>query len=737
MQIAFKMKRISLAWLGCALISLGFSLFLGYRFIAIENKFLDQAQNNAQKETESAARELNAFISMLKPIAENIANEIGNNQLTKKEITALLKKKKPAEITGLGVAFIPYALDPETKLFSPYFVESDGVEKLISLTDFYDYTAPDIAWFHPIMKNGGKYVDPYYGAATQSILVDYITPIYRTNAKGEKEAIGIVYANQSVEHLNHILETLFLNQIGYWAMLTDKGTYLAHPQEQIIHKQTSIFDLAKQLNNPDLATAGKQIVEKKPVFFEYENEITGAPSWLFAEPLEGTNLSILGIFDKSELAINTSVLRHNLIYPSLAGVLFMIFFTLFIFSLFAGNHPARWWLASAIVSCALIGQIMWVWYAAYHYPSFHEQKKYVVENKADLYEYLKKETTPIRYGKKVTETNAKTPKKKTALKADLTKQKQDALLYGYKNARYIPTGIFVNSLQFTTSNQIAFSGYIWQRFTDELHDGIPRGFTLPQSTETKSVELSRIKEGDTETILWEVHATLDQLLYFDKYPFDTKALQIQIWHRYSKKNVVLVPDLDGYQLINPRSLPGIDDDTHIPGWDIIATSFGYKKVNYTSNFGAYAVGPFGIYESVDKSEVPELFFDVQVTRKLIDTLVSDLLPIAVIAVLLFVILLTSTQQKLAVIGSCASVFFATIFAQLRFRSKIPQAQIVYFESFFFLMYAMILVILLVTILHQMEFNLPIIKYRDNMISKLLYWPLLFASLAVITLAYLY
>ena len=47
------------------------------------------------------------------------------------------------------------------------------------------------------------------------------------------------------------------------------------------------------------------------------------------------------------------------------------------------------------------------------------------------------------------------------------------------------------------------------------------------------------------------------------------------------------------------------------------------------------MGPFGIYKSVDKSEVPELYFDILVTRRLIDTLVADLLPIAVIAVLLF------------------------------------------------------------------------------------------------------
>lgn len=736
MEIQFRLQRTSLVWLACAIISCIVSVYLGYRFISIQNNFLFQAKDDARKETKSAARELNAFISVLKPIAQEIADEISNKDLSKKEIEALLKKKKPVTLSGLGVAFLPYAIDSDTKLFAPFYFESEGVQKLEYVEKVYDYTSAD--WFNVPIKEGAQFVEPYYGATIKTIVAEYVVPIYHTDAKGNKKAIGVVYANQSVEHLNHILETLFLNQKSYWALLTKGGKFIAHPQEQLIHKQVTIFDLAKQLDNPDLGEIAKQIIEKKPVFFEYENEITGAPSWLFSEPLEGTNWSILGIFDKNELNVDANILRHNLIYPSLGTVLFMIFLTLFIFSLFAGDHLTRWWIASGIVSLALIGQIIWVWHATYRYPVPHKKTLYSVNNKADLYDYLKKETTPVRYGRTIENKQAKSIKQATPTQSSLMEQKKDALLYGYKNARYIPTGIFVNSLQLTSSNQIAFSGYIWQRFTDGLHDDIPRGFTLPQSTtETKKIEVSNIREGDSQTILWEVHATLDQLLFFDRYPFDTKSLQIQIWHRYTKNNVVLVPDLDGYQLINPRSLPGIDDDTYIPGWNIVATNFGYKKVNYTSNFGSYAVGPFGIYESVDKSEVPELFFNVLVTRRLIDTLISDLLPIAVIAVLLFVILLTSTQQKLGVIGSCATVFFATIFAQLRFRSKIPQAQVVYFESFFFLMYAMILVILLVTILHQMKFNIPLIRHRDNIIAKLLYWPLLFATLAIITLGYLY
>ena len=747
MEIRLRMHRNSIIWLALAGVSFVISGWLGFRYISIRNNLLVEAEENARRETTKAAQELNDFIKILKPVAQNIAEELGSKNLTKQQIIDLITRKKPVEISGLGVAFLPYEFEPNTKLFAPYYFEVEGTNTIMFIEDVYDYSKEGTKWFYRPIKKGAGFTEPYFGSASKTIIAEYSVPIYRTDQHGKKHAVGIVYANQSVEHLNHILETLFLNHTGYWAIITKKGNFLAHPKEQLVHRRVSIFDLAKKLDDSSLAEAGNKIIKQERAFLEYNNEITGAPSWLFSEPLEGTNWSIVGVFDKSELNIQPNVLRHNLIFPSLSLVIFMIMLTVFIFSLFAGDHPARWWLASAIISLSLVLQIIWVWYATFSYPNFQREDLYVVKNKAELHAYLKKEATPFRYGKKADqeessekttaiESEEKTTEEKV-LEDSLLEQTKDALIYGYQDARYIPTGIFINNISFTAANQIQVSAYIWQRYTEGLHDIIPRGFILPQATDSKITEVSRIKNRQTETILWEVHAKLDQFLNFDTYPFDAKNLRIQIWHRYGKKSIILVPDLDSYQLINPRSLPGVDDDAFIPGWNLLASSFGYKKVNYTSNFGAYSVGPFGIYKSVDKSDVPELYFEILVSRKLIDTLVSDLLPIAVIAVLLFVILLTSTQQKFAVIGSCASVFFATVFAQVRFRSKIPQAQIVYFESFYFLMYALILIILIVTILHQLEFNIPIIRHRKNMIAKLLYWPVGFTWLCLITLWYLY
>ena len=723
MELRMRWHSSSWVWSILSAAALIMTISFVYQFITKKNSVVESARLEAQLSAQQAAQKINTFISILQPIAQSIADELSEKQLNADQIEELLKSKKPVEISGLGVAFLPNAFSAEKKLYAPYYLEKDGTQQLIRLEDLYDYSSSENSWLYDAINQGSMFAEPYFGSASNTILIEYVAPIYRT-VKGEQVAVGIVYANQSVEHLKHILTTLFLNDAGYWAILSNTGTYLAHPLDQLVQKQTSIFDLAKQIKNDSLAQAGKKILEKEHIFLEYENEITGASSWLFTEPIEGTNWTIAGIFDKAELPIDPLILRKQLINPSIYLALFLIFFVFLLLSLLKERMTPHWWIASGLISLALVAQIGWTWYATFSYPDFRkDEKSYIVENKANLYNYIKEAIQPYRYGQPSSEPAA-------------PRSMQEALT-ARQDSRFIPTGIYVNNVQFRGINEIQISAYVWQRFTNGIHDAVPRGFIFPQATESVITEISRIKDSTTETIMWEVYAKLNQFFLFEDYPFDSKSLRIQFWHRHIKKNIVLIPDLDSYQLINPRSLPGIDDEAYLPGWQIVASHFGYKKENYSTNFGAYATGPFGIYKSIDKSEAPELFFDILIKRNIIDSLTSDLLPVTVIAFLLFVILLTSVRLGYGVIASCASVFFGTVFAHMRFREKVPHSQVVYFENFFFLMYAFIILVLLATILYQQEFNIPFIRYKRNLFLKVCYFPFLFGLISLITLRYLY
>ena len=716
-----QMKRFSFLWLGLALISLIATIFFYYNYAHTKNYYIDQARLNAKEITANASKALDRFILELKPLAEKLVKKLQLNYLTPEQIETILIENKPVEITSVGVAYKPYKLHPKQKLFARNFIEQSGKQNMIDIAQLYDYTTHD--WFKE--TNKPAFYEPYYGTSSKTVVAEYRTPF---SFKGEREPAGVVFANQSVEHLQHILDTLFLGKNGYWFIITDKGTFLAHPQSKYIHKGATIFDVAKDLENSELAQVAKKIIQGEKQFFEYDNEITGAPSWLISENIQGTPWSLVGVFDKNELESDPNVLRQKLIYPSISFLLFIISFVFFIGSLADYTKLFWWWFTSLGISFGFLIQILWTWTAVRIYPIEHRKNLEIVENKVQLYTYLEKERTVYKYGKKVS------PEKQTV---DEYTSIDELLSRGFMQENYIPTGLFINDLKFTEADQIEISAYVWQQYILGIQDDISRGFILPQASDPTINEISRFKGAKTETIIWELYAKINQFLDYTRYPFDSKSLRIKFWPKYTKSNVAFVPDLDSYQLINPRSLPGINLDAYIPGWNIDATYFGYEKSNITTNFGSYSTGPFGVYEEVDISERPQFYFEIVTSRKLIDALISDLLPVVVIAVLLFIILLLSAERNMSFISWVASVFFATIFAQIRFRSKIPHAQIVYFESLYFLLYVIILAVLASCVITQFQFNVPFIQYRKNLISKVIYWPFFFGTFALVTLYYLW
>lgn len=252
MKVNLPFHRMPHIWLFLSIISLALTMYLSLRYSKIYHTLIEQAKKQARQETKEASRKLETFITGLIPIAESIATTISTHpEMHKEELEKLLQEKKPISVTGLGVAFLPYTFDPQTRLYAPYYFECNGELKFRPIE--YDYTLPQYTWFHKPLKKGPRFIEPFYGEASETILAEYDTPIYRENKQGNKEPIGVIFANQSIEHLKHILNTLFLGQKGYWTIITKKGYFLAHPRDQLVHQRITIFDLAEKLRNPMLA----------------------------------------------------------------------------------------------------------------------------------------------------------------------------------------------------------------------------------------------------------------------------------------------------------------------------------------------------------------------------------------------------------------------------------------------------------------------------------------------------
>ncbi|MCB1948848.1 hypothetical protein [Nitrosomonas sp.] len=376
-------------------------------------------------------------------------------------------------------------------------------------------------------------------------------------------------------------------------------------------------------------------------------------------------------------------------------------------------NEKNWWLFSVIVSIALMIFLSHQWFRM----NMYEVERTELVNEAMTNAYLQK-----HWESKLKE-------------------------YGYVDqpTLKVKTGIFIQSLKFSNSSDVELSGYIWQRYLTGIHDTIKptppqAGFVLPEQVNSGDTiapqEAYRIRSNDEEIIGWYFEATIRQPFEYKLYPFDHKTVWIRMWHYDFSKNVVLVPDFGAYQSTAPDRIFGIEKNIVLGTWNQENTYFDYKYSSYDTDFG--------IADYIGQKGFPELHFNIVIKRKFENAFIIFLLPVLLVATLLFAALLTVSKEPGLInkhgfntsgfIGACSALFFVVMLAHIQLREQFSGSGIVYMEYFYILMYIYLVIAVMNTYIFSMGIakRLTFIHYRDNLIPKVAYWPLTLIAIICIT-----
>ena len=299
---------------------------------------------------------------------------------------------------------------------------------------------------------------------------------------------------------------------------------------------------------------------------------------------------------------------------------------------------------------------------------------------------------------------------------------------------FIPTGLYIESMQFKGPYNVQVSGYAWQRYADDLPQDITQGVVMPEAEYARFEEVYRAQQGNEELIGWSFKATLREQFDYDRYPLDRQQIWILLWHTDFEQNVYLEPDLGAYTTLDPAALPGVDTDFVLENWDVEESFFSYRANRYNANFGVQG------YVADEKQ--PELYYNVSIQRYLLSAVVSRMVVPLVILIQLFVIVMVigTDRNRLeqfgvrpgGVIFTCAAFFFAVLFAQSSLRGEVQAGGLVYLESLYVLTYFVILAVAINSVLLVARPNLKLFRRYDNLWAEILYWPAILLTLVVIT-----
>lgn len=324
-------------------------------------------------------------------------------------------------------------------------------------------------------------------------------------------------------------------------------------------------------------------------------------------------------------------------------------------------------------------------------------------------------------------------------------EKKDTVEFEDGNTPYnIPTGFFIESLAFVSPTDVNVTGYIWQKYPVYFPETIKKGFCFPEeinSSATK-IELVYTDNGSSSeslftTLGWYFDVTVRQPRDYSKYPLDIHTIWLRIWAvDFSiDRSILFVPDFSSYADMSGNCF-GLDKNIFFGDWVLDKTFFSYTNIPYDTNFG---------FSEADTSYVSKEFqINFGIRRKFFDAFINNLVPLFIIALLLFGQLMTISGEKeranifgfntSTILSTCSALFFTVLLSHLHVRGQFAGSGLVYLEVFYLIMYVVILLVALNSYVFTIDGlkKCKLIQWRDNLIPKIAFWPLLLWMLALAT-----
>ncbi len=548
--------------------------------------------------------------------------------------------------------------------------------------------------FIPYVNNPQvRQLSPYYvnreggWQPEQELLQVFTVPITYFDTNKQSEIVtGVVFIDYLLDNTKKLMASLELGRDGYGFILDEKGVFIAHPIDDYVKNQT-IFNLAESYHDNALRRLAEKAINGESGAIDYIDRATGQAAWIFYQFIPSTHWSMGMVFFKDIL--ETASLQRQLIWICIASVTFLILLLALLFRADKGTTSSLWNFV-AFATLLLAGGIGFLWYITQTAP-LKELGSTIIVDQVGLQQFL----------------NSYTEQSSTSL-------------------FHVPTGIFIESIDFLENGNVSFSGYIWQKYTTGVHESLSRGFILPEAKSIVIKESYHIKDTHVETIGWHFQAVIAHQFDYAKYPFDRRELNLRIMHKDFDKNVILIPDLEAYGVTSPAAKPGIKQELVLSGWLTLKTFFNYHSHNEDTNLG---ISNYGGHNNFS-----HLHFTILLKREFLAPFVSNVVPLFIASTILFALQMWLGKTT-TFIRTLTGMFFGILLAHIRLRGMVTTPEIVYLEIFYLVVYCSFLLSTISFFLYR--YKVKIGYYRDGLIPKLTFWPIIFVSMFIVTTVVFY
>lgn len=647
-----------------------------------------------------------------------LAKDLETGKVDAKNLRQRLRAEslKESWVLGFTVAYEPFVFESDRRLYAPYFDSSK--KTFLQCEDFYDYTDPDqrenAVWYQAAAESGRPEWVAAYGPAAGSTYAGYSVPFFASKQSGSsKTLLGVVNVAISLTALTDLLNTRFVGRLGAGIMVNQQGVLLAFPDEDQVRAGRTWEELLRSHpgGSEPLYRLARDMVAGKSGRFRFRNShrMPNLQSgWFFYGPLEPADWRLGVAIFENELYRNEQLLNRWRIWFALTALIGATLLPLVFLK--TDCFDQRTWVATvttfSLGGALVIGYIWWL--------------------NVDRRDFLTFDDARM-----VTDLQGV---------EELVRQRQEAAeeVHAAPPA-LIPTRILVRGVEFDGAYHVRVSGSVWQTYRKGEHDGLTRGFDLPEvASDAEAVAIEeeyRAETDEFEVIRWRFRASLRNRFDYSDFPFDTQQMVVSLRHADQSQNVLLVPELASYRLLNSSARPGVHSKLWMPGWNLEGSFFSYDVFPQLVDPGVVGQSAIG--------ETTELRFNLVVRRRFLTPFISYIVPILIVTALLYgVVIMSSPNQDqqsksgfnvFGVLGTCGAFFFTVALMHIDLRRGIDAEVVTYLESLYLISYVLLVAVSLNSLLFITTDSIWLVEYRDNLLAKLLYWPLFVALMLAVTL----
>ncbi len=684
--------------------------YMVYDFVQFSSERNKAVQTKGLETTLNLRKQVNDILTKIAKEGDRLALLFGSNDYTPSEIEKIIKESALSiqEIQGVTACYEPNAFSPSKRLYCPYY--DKGSRSYIQVEDSYDYTVigKGTAWYTGVRDNGAKWVEPYFAKAAQDWYVDYGIPFHYNSGPNKGKIRGTITMSFVCSGFNELVHNMSLGKTGFGVITSTGGTFLAHPTDEYIGT-THIDTIIQREKDTNLAAAFEHISKGETGTTTFSDIKTSEKVLFFFDKIPISDWGVGLLFYKKDLLGDASELNHRYIKISLIlSAFFLILLAIYFNKDFLDKREI--WILSLLASTLLVINIVLIAYLQHNTIKPHP----------------KNESPPIT--------------SMATLNSFIKEQHNRAEELKIPKSRAVPTGIYVQRMEFEDSYNLNVGGTIWQKYPSDLAEKVKIGFTLPQISpfaEASYIEESyrkeiAPKEGEMGYLLvgWDFRVTLRLDFQYSNFPLDKRHISIEILPLDNNDHLSFTPDLMSYNYTNPSKKSGLNKKIKISGSEVLESYFNYSIESYDANFG---------YNSKEMFEkVPVLHYNVQLRRMLLNAFVTYLIPIAVVLLMLFFLINTTTksEESQGIIESMAAFAFVLVFSHIDMRKEIVTADLIYIEFFYFATYLLI-VWTTFNLLTYSKAKGSIFDYYDNLISKALFFPIFYTLILIVTLVKFY